>query len=294
MGLKLKIYILPVHKILQPGSTWMVYPFNHNDDYGLEQDFLFYLQSNVELLTNDPKEADFHYLPVFWTRWIYNHDWGLGEGGTLQQHVDRAILDDSKTVTIVQCAHNIRTKLGKTTIFWGSRSIKEGLDVPLICKEHKLPAQIPEKKYLVSFVGRLETHYIRGEMVRSFNNIPETRIMNCSMGTAYFVEKILESYITLCPRGYGGNSFRFFETMQLGGVPFLIGDIDIRPFKRYIDWANCSFYAKTGCQAVDIVKKCRKEDLLIMGDTCAKIWREKLTFGKWCKYVLKELEDLKS
>lgn len=61
----------------------------------------------------------------------------------------------------------------------------------------------------------------------------------------YFVKKILQLNISLYPRGYAGDSFRFYELMQLGVVPLLLGHPDTRPFKKYIDWDDISFFVKT-------------------------------------------------
>jgi hypothetical protein len=287
----LRIYVLPVNKIIQPDSSWLIYP-EHNGDYGLEQDFLNYLQNNGDLLTDNPQEADYHYLPVFWTRWGYNHNWGKADIDILRLYVEQAILDDSKTFTICQIASGPKVDVGKTIVFVASRGDNSTRDVPLISRPHPLPLQLPEKKYLASFVGRLDTHPIRTEMAEYFKDIPDTYIIHRTRGADFFIEKILESYITLCPRGCGGSSYRFFETMQLGGVPFLIGKPDTRPFKKYINWDEYSFYAESPQEAAEMLKSCCKNHLPAMGDKCAKLWKENLCYGKWCDYVLRELSDL--
>jgi hypothetical protein len=287
----LKIYILPVDKSLQECATHIRHP-DHNNDYGLEQDFLNYLLQNKQFLTEKVDEADFHYLPVFWWRWLCNHRWSYCR--EFYDKVNKAILDEAKTFTVVHVSQRQFTvQIGKKIIFLTSRSGDDVLDLPLICKAHQLPQKMPEHKYLVSFVGRLDTHPIREEMVRSLEKISNFYFYLGNNGTDFYVEKILESLITLCPRGWGGSSYRFYETMQLGRVPILLGDYDTRPFKKYIQWDKCSFYAATPEQALEIVQNCRKEELEAMGREGAQIWREKLNFGKWCQYVIKELIDLK-
>jgi hypothetical protein len=291
-----KIYILPVNEIIQPSSTWLLYP-EHNDDYDLEQDFLNYLRKNSQLLTENSQEADYHYLPAFWTRWVYNHNWGNDDLDLLQLYVAQAILDDSKTFTVCQTS-DLKIDLGKKLVFIASRNsdeVSNRIDIPLVCRPHSLPAPMFGKKYLASFVGRFNTHPIRQKMVECFENVADTFLVHHSEGTDFFVEKILESYVTLCPRGYGGSSFRFFETMQLGGVPIFIGIPDVRPFKKYINWDECSLYAETPQQAVAVIDDCRKDtqaNLLAMGEKGAKLWEEHLCYGKWCDYVIKELHDL--
>lgn len=92
--------------------------------------------------------------------------------------------------------------------------------------------------------------------------------------------------------GYGGSSFRFFEAMQLGIVPFLIGDIDTRPFKKFINWGKVSFYSNSVSDFTNVLNSSTKSDLLSMGKRAEMVWKEQLTYQKWCQYVIKELEEL--
>jgi hypothetical protein len=287
----MKIYILPVHETLQPSSTRIRNP-NHNDDYGVEQDFLKFLQVNHHLIAKKPQKADFHYLPVYWNRWLYNYDWSQNKKEILQSYVSQAIIDDAKTFTICQPSLGTIVNIGRTLIFWASRNKQTAIDIPLICKPHKIPVILPKKKYLISFVGSIDTHPIRKEIVECFKDLADACIVAGHKKVNLFLEKIFESYITLCPRGVGGSFYRFFETMQLGGVPFFIGDLDTRPFKKYIDWDDYSFYAESPKQALETVKNCKKNDLLSLGKQCAQLWKDHLNYGKWCHYVLEELSDL--
>jgi hypothetical protein len=276
----MKIYILPVNEIIQPNSTW----------YGLEQDFLKYLHENDNLVTLNSQEADYHYLPVFWGRLFHTDLWNTD---LLKKYVTQAILNDSNTFTIAQSSHGTPVDMGKTIIFQASRCSPH-LNLPLLRSPYEVPDKVFEKKYLASFVGRLGTHSIRYEMAECFKAVSGTFIFDGIQGTDFFVEKILESYITLCPRGAAASSFRFFETMQLGVVPFLIGEADTRPFQKFINWDNYSFYAHSPKDSVAMVKNLRgqKNELLQMGKQCAKLWKEEITYGKWCPYIIKELSDL--
>jgi hypothetical protein len=71
----MKIYILPVRSIFQPKLSPIKYPL-HNKDYGIEQDFLKFLYNRKNLITESLEEADWHYLPIFWTRWHLVHNYG--------------------------------------------------------------------------------------------------------------------------------------------------------------------------------------------------------------------------
>ncbi|MBM4147189.1 MAG: exostosin family protein, partial [Nitrospira sp.] len=215
----MRIFLIPLREHFQPKNQPFIYP-HHNDDYGVEQDFLSYLFNNSNLITHKPKEADWHYLPIFWTRWHLNHDYGKDGITELQEEVNKALLDDRKTFTICQYDDGPIVNIENTKIFLASRKSDAGYDIPLLSSAHKIPASIPPKKYLASFAGRLDTHPLRQNMDISLKNNKDIFIYDGNRGPEFFIDLLFSSYIALCPRGYGGSSFRFFEAMQAGTVPF--------------------------------------------------------------------------
>jgi hypothetical protein len=115
-------------------------------------------------------------------------------------------------------------------------------------------------------------------------------ILDGDFGPSVFTDTILKSHIALAPRGYGGSSFRFFEAMQLGVTPLLIGDIDTRPFKRFLPWDDFSGYVRDASTLNIFIEKMRMCDLKAMGTLAKKIYTHFLTYQKWCRFVIKELE----
>jgi len=284
----MKIYILPVSHKLQPTQQIQLYPA-HNKDFGVEQDFFRYVINNQHFLTDDPQFADWHYLPVFWTRWHVNHNFAQNGVEELQDAVERSILNKDKTFTICQYDDGPVVDLGSTTIFLASRKTNSGIDIPLLCSPHRVPLFKPAKKYLASFIGRLATYPLRQQVFDEIKGRNDVYLFDGNKGTRFFVQKTLQSKIALCPRGYGGSSFRLFEAMQLGVVPFLIGDIDTRPFKKYIDWDEISFYLTSADCLNDMLGSLDATITRQMGEKAAKIWQHELSYQRWCKYVIKEL-----
>lgn len=286
----MKIFCLPVPQYLQPLSQPFHYP-SHNSDYGVEQDFLKYLNTHSELLTNNIDNADWHYLPVFWTRWHLNHNYGQAGIVKLQQAVNHLIKDSKHTFTICQYDDGPKINLGKTIQFLSSRKGEGGIDIPLLSSPLRQPLINFGKKYAVSFVGRISTNKIRKSMQRNLTSNNKALIIDGSLNPQKYANIILRSYISLCPRGYGGSSFRFFESMQLGVVPMLVGDIDTRPFKEYIDWSQCSLYVRDSSQIESEITRFSNRVLIEMGKEAKYIWENKLKYGKWCKYVINILTD---
>lgn len=294
----MKIYILPISERFRPESQSIMFP-KHNKDFGIEQDFYNYLLEE-DILVDNSEEADWHYLPIFWTRWHVNHSYGREGLEELQDEINKVVLDSKKTFTICQYANGPLIDLKEIKVFLSSRKSNEGIDIPLLSTPHK--GFKVKKRYLASFVGKFDAHSIRQEIANLLKNREDVSIIDTRKNkrsllnriypnryTRTFIKKILQSYISLCPRGYGGDSFRFYESMQLGVVPFFIGDIDTRPFKRFINWNEISFYADNAKDAVKIIDSVSKEQLVLMGERSKKVYEEKLTYGKWCPFVIKEL-----
>lgn len=288
----MKIFLISVPTEVQPASQNFNYP-KHNKDYGVEQDFYEYLLKNPSLLTSNSSEADWYYLPIFWTRWHLNHSYGKEGLDILQAVCDSLIVNDTKTFTVCQYDDGPLIQIGATILFLASRKSSTGIDIPLLCSLQKKSIFPHKKKYLASFVGRLNTHPIRRGMADRLKDREDVLIYDGDKGQKYFVKTILASKIALSPRGYGGSSFRFFESLSLSIVPFLISDIDTRPFKKFIDWSSISFYTDSLDEMLNILANSEDSDLLEMGKKGSKVLREKLKYGAWCQYVVKELVELK-
>lgn len=286
----MKIYILPTSPLLRPDSQIMQYPA-HNADYGVEQDFLAYLNNNRQIITENPVEAEWHYLPVFWTRWHLNKNYGREGVEELQRYVDGIILDDARTFTMCQYDDGPLVDLGQVVQFLASRKTGQGIDIPLLCTHHRKPLFTPKKKFRAAFVGRLCTHPLREEMAEILKDRIDVAIYNGDIGTRAYVKTVLQSRLALAPRGYGGSSFRFYEAMQLGIAPVLIGDIDTRPFKKFIPWHEVSIFVRNINELNAALDEKNDGELAVMGDRADNLFRNHLTFQKWCPYVLKELQE---
>lgn len=286
----MKVHILRVPSHLQPKSQPFKYP-KHNADYGVEQDFHQFLMSHPQLTVEHPQDADWHYLPVYWTRWHLLHDYGKSGKAELQKAVDQIIVDGARTFTICQYDDGPLIDVKGVVQFLASRKAEEGIDIPLLAASHKRPFFVPRKTYQASFIGRLSTHVIRKDMACVLTDHPDIFIFDGVRSARFFVRKTLASWIALAPRGYGGSSFRFFEAMQLGVVPLLVGDLDTRPFKKFIDWEACSLYVSNPADIPQTLEKHSREQLETMGRSALDVYGSTLAFGHWCNLVLRELTD---
>lgn len=291
MGETVKIHSLPVKLEFQPARQNYVCPA-HNEQWGIEQDFEHWLQGSW-LYTEQVAEADWDYLPIYWNRYYINHEWGEGGLDELQDEILRLVSRNRNTFTVCEYdIHHMQPQLDLCgmLVFIGSRRGERGIDVPLLCTPHDYPLQPSSRSWLASFCGNAGTYSARLEMVEHFDGREGVKIKDAQKGTQYFRNLMLDSYIGLAPRGHGAQSYRFYEAMQLGAVPLYISDLDCRPFKPWINWAECSFYAPTAAEAVKYLDT-PIETLERMGEQARRVYQHDLQYGKWPIYVIKELTE---
>lgn len=282
----MKIYLLSVASAFQPEHQPFVYPRHNDDYYCIEQDFLAYLHRHPELVATSPDDADWFYLPIFWTRWHLLHDYATSGLPELQREVDQVVSDVARTFTVCQYDGGPQVDTG-IVVCMGAGRMAHDIEIPMLCKHHT-PVQVG-KRYLASFSGRMDTHPLRREMAHAVSHRPDV-LMRCGdLDENAFVRMLMESYVALCPRGSSGCSFRFYEAMQLGVVPLMIGEDDTRPFKRFINWDICSLYARSVEDIEGILDHATGLD--DMGRQAREVFCNHLDYQQWCPHVLQELEE---
>lgn len=303
----MKIYRIDVEPEFQHGHQNFVWPPQNRRgswDFGVEQDFDAWLHIlHPDLLCDQPADADWCYIPVFWNRYYVNTPdadghWGGGVEA-LAEEVYRCRQFGDKVFTISEADERVlhpQVDWGDMVMFCSSRRDTNPLniDIPLLAAPHIVPKNLPPKKYLACFLGNLETDGIRMQMREALEHRTDCRIEHANYGEDYYAMTMLESYIALAPRGQGAQSYRMYEGMALGVMPLYISDLDCRPFSKWIEWEFCSVW-------LDDVSKLDTEldyNKLDMNQLAARglnakfVYDNHLAYGKWCKYVIKELELL--
>jgi hypothetical protein len=304
----MKIFIIPVDKQFQPDHQNYVWPPQNqrpNCDFGVEQNFLDWLISNPDLLCDQPADADWCYVPIFWNRRYINvpdadGHWGGGEA-ELATEVARCRLFGERVFTITEASERVlhpNVDWGDMVMFCASRRVDsdKSIDIPLLAAPYLLDHK-PAKKYLACFQGNLSTDGVRMQMRELLEGRTDCLIEDACHPMQTYIDGLLSSYIALAPRGMGAASFRFFEAMSLGVAPLYISDLDCRPFKKFIDWDSCSMWLPNNQQLLYVLDSIVKQrdwidNLLAMGRQAKYTYDEHLCYGRWCKYVIRELELL--
>ena len=218
----------------RPIPTYPVYPPYHTGKY-LDMFFFNYFNSNKI-------NKDIYYLPIDWTT-CYIQSVNL----PLLQEKLLSLDKSKKYFAVSQHDDAIREYLPNGTLRFCAGGNLGGIPLPLVCS--RIPSDLKvnlEKDIFCSFVGSL-THPIRQNMISILEKDIKYKLIYrqwtdkvSDVDMNNFMNITSRSIFTLCPRGYGRNSFRMYEAMQLGSIPVYIYDEDWRAFKDDINWDDFS------------------------------------------------------
>jgi hypothetical protein len=221
---------------LTPNPTYPTYPPYHTGDY-LEDYF-----RNKFILQNPNINRDF--IGISWTT-LYCQ----GPRDEIQPFLD-SLPRDKKYFTVSQHDDAPSHKLPKDTLCFSAGGNVQGsniIPIPLVCS--KMPINITEndsRPLLASFVGSM-THPIRNTMAEACKSNKNIAIYMKGWNPTvaqneleFFINLASNSKFCLCPRGYGLNSFRLYEAMQLGCIPVIITDKFYLPWSDELDWKEFS------------------------------------------------------
>lgn len=218
---------------LRPHPTYPTYPPYHKGEY-LED--YFYKRFSTEL----PK-VQREYIALSWTT-LYVQN----QKDEIQPFLD-SLDQNKKYFTVLQHDDAPLNTLPDDTLCFGAGGNYQGknvIPIPLVCSPLNIEYEENERLLLASFVGS-NTHPIRIKMAMHFANRD-----NCGMYLKdwspsvqsndfnMFIDVALRSKYFLCPRGYGLNSFRLYECLQLGCVPVVITDKFYLPWMDELNWSD--------------------------------------------------------
>lgn len=93
-----------------------------------------------------------------------------------------------------------------------------------------------------------------------------------------FVSALRRSWTSLCPRGNGSSSIRFYETMCMGRIPVHVSDAYVPPFEEDIDYSQfCLFIPEAEVRQAGTILRSwlaerDREDLMAMCRRARQVW----------------------
>jgi hypothetical protein len=210
------------------------YPPYHVGKYIEEYFYTFYIQNK-----NTFDNTGFTLLPIFWTTaYWYNLN--------LTPYID-ALPKNKKFFCVAQHDDGVKEPLPSDTIVFSAGGNKGGIPIPLVCSPIQHKPTISTRDILCSFIGS-NTHSVREQMFnalysdKSFYIKPRNWTFSFTdLEQTNFIDITSRSEFALCPRGYGLQSFRFYEALQLGAIPIYVhDDVVWKPYKDELDWDEFS------------------------------------------------------
>lgn len=242
------IRIVEIPQKWMPKNTFYHPPHQGSNPLIEERVFDYFSTQNID--------SEYIYIPIQWTMYHCSNRFGKDDKKIEEiQDWCNSLTEkfpDEKFFTVVQYDDGTLVSIDRCKIFASSSSLKspknkttEYIPIPLLSQPH--PGKIIEqKKYKVGFVGRNDTHKIRKEMIDKLQgNLDYKFVINISGDLISPMREVgFNSLFGLSPRGYGANSFRMYETMQMGGIPIYISDEFWLPFTDEIDWNKAALLVK--------------------------------------------------
>lgn len=195
------------------------------------------------------------YLPIFWTGYYVNADYGKNQTmiRALQEFLNS--LDPSKKYyTIVQYDDGILNDVSHLDLrVYSMSGSPMHYPLPLICMPHKYVLD-NKRDFFMSFIGR-PTHPIRSLIVEQYKDDPDCYCSHKLHSLETYCEILSRSVYALCPRGYGPTSFRIMEAMQYGAIPVYLSDRFILPHQRELRGVGLPFSLDNMEELVPNIKK---------------------------------------
>lgn len=224
---------------LRPKLISPIYPPYHTEEYLEEYFFKRWNEENIQ--------TDREYIDIFWTNIFCNSMFAGQKYQNIQSELNSSLKKDGKYFTICQFDDGPLESFPEDTLIFSAGGNREGeniIPIPLICSP--IPNELisnKEKTIFASFVGSRNTHPIRMDMCKHLSNLDDYHISADSWSPTvpidsfkHFVEITCSSKYSLAPRGYGKQSFRLYEILQLGSVPVYISDEHYLPWSDELDW----------------------------------------------------------
>lgn len=228
------------------------------------------------------------YLPVFWTAYYVNHNYGKDKKAIADLQTFLNTLDRTKKYfTICQYDDGIMNEVRHLDIkVFGMSGHPIDYPLPLLCKPHKFEYHV-QRDLLVNFIGRV-THPIRSKMLSVLPKTKEYYVSERPHNLSDYCRILARSVFTLCPRGYGQTSFRIMEALQYGSIPVYISDDHILPHN--IPFHTYGVQVKESeigdiVKILGIVKDIMPEEIKMRQDAIKEVYQQYFTY-EGCREVI--------
>lgn len=163
------------------------------------------------------------------------------------------------------------------------------------------PAVVLRNRVLKTLTAspQLDTHFIIRNQYRAGLKNKAERADHFHPTKVEFVNNILDNDYTVCVRGGGNFSVRFYETLCCGRIPIFV-DTDCRlpydfrlDWKKYCVWIEYAEIPHMAEKVLDFHASLSPDDFIELQNACRQVWAEWLVheaflrhFGEHLHYIL--------
>ena len=188
------------------------------------------------------------YVPLFipWTDSWVNNKFRYPDG--FVSRLKELLRDDVLYITVVQSDQGLAGKCEwefMPNVVVLSAGGFGHVPIPLLMGEQIASASESDKKTVMfTFLGNTGSHKVlRHQMCTDVQKFAQAHRLSSEVCTKLenWKEVLSHSNVGLCPRGFGRTSFRLFETIQLGTVPWYVyDDVEWIPYRKIWDTVGFS------------------------------------------------------
>lgn len=148
-------------------------------------------------------------------------------------------------------------------------------------------------KYLDKTVG-IKTNFI---LRKSYSGHIKTIDGDVKRYRTEFVNNIMDSDYTLCVKGSGNFSVRFYETLSLGRIPLVVDTDNVFPLEEKINYREfCLFVSyknldKIGKLLLDFHRSLSSNDFFNKQYRAREVFEKYLRIDSFTKYLAKEIKS---
>lgn len=256
----------------------------------------FHHNGDSMLVVDDPDDADLVVIDERYEYRTWRYADTLSSCEFVKRHVNRILVvnhDSYARVFLPGIYASLENHNLSRTIALSGPYKRDLWQVPLPPSNRISPVR------LFSFRGTLHTHPVRRTLFGILAGHPDGDVSELRKAfhshTAAdqndYIQHILSAKFVICPRGLSSNSYRLFETMQLGRCPVVVSDGWIPP--RGPDWQTFSIQVPES-EVSTIPQRLKEVEHRAgeMGRLAASNWSRFFGWPARLDYFLGQLVDL--
>lgn len=229
-------------------------------------------------------------LPIQWTAYYVNNKYGNDRAAIARLQEFLTYIPNQNYFTIVQYDDGIINDIRGSKIKVFGMSGK-GCDyhIPLLCQPH--PYQFgTNKNLLFSYIGS-NTHPVRKNIISKLRHI-KGYVSDKALKIDKYCHILSQSVFSLCPRGYGINSFRIAESVQYRAIPVYISDEFSIP--EYMDFESFGVKVNISDAAniIQILQAISKEDIARKQAALKDAYAKYYTYEATYQHIINKVSQL--